>query len=65
MSELPGLAAPRSLVLCVSRLRDYSDITCINTFDYSRDCPIFYMRTKVQKDLKDARKALERFDISW
>lgn len=31
----------------------------------ARDCPIFYMRTKVQKDLKDARKQLERFDLSW
>jgi len=31
----------------------------------SRDCPIFYMRKKIQKDLKDAQEMLERFDISW
>jgi len=27
----------------------------------SRDCPIFYMRKKVQKDLNDAQEALEKF----
>eukprot|EP01119_Soliformovum_irregulare_P018275 TRINITY_DN5572_c0_g1_i1.p1 TRINITY_DN5572_c0_g1~~TRINITY_DN5572_c0_g1_i1.p1 ORF type:complete len:240 (+),score=52.66 TRINITY_DN5572_c0_g1_i1:263-982(+) len=31
----------------------------------SRDCPIFYMRKKVQKDLDDAQQMLSRFDISW
>jgi len=31
----------------------------------SRDCPIFYMRTKVQKDLKDAQAMLERFSMDW
>jgi len=30
-----------------------------------RDCPIFYMRKKVQKDLQDAQTMLERFDLSW
>jgi DNA polymerase delta subunit 1 len=28
----------------------------------SRDCPIFYMRVKVVKDVEDAGKELERFD---
>eukprot|EP01132_Coremiostelium_polycephalum_P009895 gene9895-12137_t len=31
----------------------------------NRDCPIFYMRTKVQKDLIEAKKTLERFDEDW
>ena len=31
----------------------------------SRDCPIFYMRTKVRKDLQDAQVKLERFKIDW
>jgi len=33
----------------------------------SRDCPIFYMRTKVQKDLTDAQVLLNKFDFvnSW
>lgn len=30
----------------------------------SRDCPIFYMRKKVQKDLKDAQIALSRFNLT-
>lgn len=28
---------------------------------FSRDCPIFYMRKKVQKDLADHDKLMERF----
>ena len=34
----------------------------------SRDCPIFYMRKKVQKDLDDATSELERFErgsLAW
>jgi hypothetical protein len=34
----------------------------------SRDCPIFYMRKKVQKDLKDATAELDRFEkgsLAW
>jgi len=32
----------------------------------ARDCPIYYLRTKVQKDFDEARVALNRFnDISW
>jgi len=31
----------------------------------SRDCPIFYMRTKVRKDLRDAQIMLEKFDLDW
>ena len=27
--------------------------------------PIFYMRKKVQKDLKDATEELARFQINW
>jgi DNA polymerase delta subunit 1 len=28
----------------------------------SKDCPIFYMRKKAQKDVEDAAAILERFD---
>jgi DNA polymerase delta subunit 1 len=28
----------------------------------SKDCPIFYMRKKAQKDVEDAVTMLERFD---
>jgi DNA polymerase delta subunit 1 len=31
----------------------------------ARDCPIFYLRTKVQKDLKDSKAVLDKFDTSW
>jgi len=33
----------------------------------SRDCPIFYMRKKIQKDLDDAQEIIDRFDqaLSW
>ena len=29
---------------------------------YSRDCPIFYMRKKVQKDLADQENLVNRFN---
>ncbi|KAI8974553.1 DNA polymerase family B-domain-containing protein [Trametes punicea] len=35
----------------------HQDVLCT-----SRDCPIFYMRKKAQKDVEDANAALERFD---
>ncbi|CAL1535781.1 unnamed protein product [Lymnaea stagnalis] len=39
----------------------HEDVLCTN-----RDCPIFYMRKKIQKDLLDQDKTLARFgDISW
>ena len=32
----------------------------------SRDCPVFYMRKKVQKDLKEQQEQLDRFgSIDW
>lgn len=31
----------------------------------ARDCPIFYMRTKVHMDLMDAREQLEKFSLDW
>jgi len=36
----------------------HQDVLCSN-----RDCPIFYKRKKVQKDLKDAQDALDKY--SW
>lgn len=39
---------------------------CFYVCVYSRDCPIFYMRSKVKKDLQQAQKELERFDeMDW
>ena len=35
-------------------------------FCFSRDCPIFYMRKKVQKDLEEQDKLMARFgDATW
>jgi DNA polymerase delta subunit 1 len=34
----------------------HQDVLCT-----SRDCPIFYRRKKVQKDLKEAQTGLDRF----
>jgi len=31
----------------------------------ANDCPIFYMRTKVYKDLGEAQQSLVKFDLSW
>ncbi|CAD5114717.1 DgyrCDS3760 [Dimorphilus gyrociliatus] len=39
----------------------HEDVLCT-----SRDCPIFYMRKKVQKDLSDQDKTIERFEsLNW
>jgi DNA polymerase delta subunit 1 len=39
----------------------HQDILCT-----SRDCPIFYMRKKAQKDVDEASKTLEKFNtINW
>ena len=35
----------------------YEDVLCS-----SKDCPIFYMRKKAQKDVEDVTAVLERFD---
>ncbi len=35
----------------------FQDVLCT-----SRDCPIFYMRKKAQKDVEDVVSMLERFD---
>ena len=35
----------------------HSDVLCTN-----RDCPVFYMRKKVQKELADCQEVLNRFD---
>ncbi|RKP11132.1 DNA polymerase family B-domain-containing protein [Thamnocephalis sphaerospora] len=38
----------------------HQDVLCT-----SRDCPIFYMRKKAQKDVQDATKTLARFTNDW
>ena len=38
----------------------HHDVLCT-----SRDCPIFYMRKKIQKDLKESTETLERFNQPW
>ncbi|KAJ2746674.1 DNA-directed DNA polymerase delta [Coemansia sp. BCRC 34301] len=36
------------------------EVVCTN-----RDCPIFYMRKKSQKDTEEQAKVMERFDYTW
>ena len=38
----------------------HADVLCS-----SRDCPIFYMRKKTQKDLGDQQAILDRFGLGW
>ena len=38
----------------------HQDVLCT-----SRDCPIFYMRKKAQKEMTDASAALEKFNFDW
>ncbi|KTW29650.1 hypothetical protein T552_00859 [Pneumocystis carinii B80] len=38
----------------------HQDVLCT-----SKDCPIFYMRKKVQKDMKENIEILERFNEDW
>lgn len=38
----------------------HSDILCA-----SRDCPIFYMRKKIQKDVKELSDSIEKFNFDW
>ncbi|MCK9356596.1 MAG: hypothetical protein M0R22_05575 [Dehalococcoidia bacterium] len=52
----------RAWTECQRCMRDYhKEILCTN-----RDCPIFYMRARVKKDLCDAQKDLDRLiDLKW
>ena len=38
----------------------HQDVLCTN-----RDCPIFYKRKKVQKDIQEAQTTIDRFDNDW
>lgn len=38
----------------------HQDVLCT-----SKDCPIFYMRKKAQKDVAESVAALDRFDGEW
>lgn len=38
----------------------HQDILCT-----AQDCPIFYMRKKVQKDISDSHATLQRFEFEW
>jgi DNA polymerase delta subunit 1 len=38
----------------------HQDVICT-----SQDCPIFYMRKKVQKDMKENISTLDRFNFMW
>jgi len=38
----------------------HQDVLCTN-----RDCPIFYKRKKVQKDITEAQTTIDRFDNDW
>ncbi|KAF0032568.1 hypothetical protein F2P81_014858 [Scophthalmus maximus] len=41
--------------------RPFKSSNAVPLLSYSRDCPIFYMRKKVQKDLDDQSKLVSRF----
>ena len=56
-------------VLCIRyagplSLDDWITLTsiCKDVLCSSKDCPIFYMRKKAQKDVEDVTAVLERFD---
>lgn len=38
----------------------HQDVLCT-----AKDCPIFYMRKKAQKDADDSQTLMQRFDGSW
>ncbi|EEB88164.1 hypothetical protein MPER_14144, partial [Moniliophthora perniciosa FA553] len=38
------------------------NVSDVKALCISKDCPIFYMRKKAQKDVEDANTVLERFD---
>ena len=38
----------------------HQDVLCT-----SKDCPMFYMRTRVRMDLQDAQTTLDRFNYDW
>jgi DNA polymerase delta subunit 1 len=64
MSALPRLSAPGTRIWfeCFEHgLRCVQDVLCT-----SKDCPIFYMRKKAQKDVEDSELVLDRFsDEMW
>jgi hypothetical protein len=62
MSAVSRLTTPgKYFILRASYAQLYNhalqDVLCT-----SKDCPIFYMRKKAQKDVEDAVNTLERFD---
>jgi hypothetical protein len=62
MSAVPRIFASGTsdwgqIGLSLTRCADMQDVLCT-----SKDCPIFYMRKKAQKDVEDASNVLERFD---
>ena len=38
----------------------HQDVLCTN-----KDCPIFYRRKKIQKDIQEAQNTVDRFDNEW
>jgi DNA polymerase delta subunit 1 len=51
----------RAWVQCLRCMGSYHQpVLCFN-----RDCPIFYMRTKVRKDLQEAQRDLDRFSDEY
>ena len=38
----------------------HQDVLCT-----SKDCPIFYMRKKAQKEVKEASDLMQKFDFDW
>lgn len=38
----------------------HQDVLCT-----SKDCPIFYMRKKAQKEVKEVSDLMEKFEFDW
>lgn len=51
----------RSVSVALSEIGD----VVICSYQARNDCPIFYMRTKVHKDLVEAQQSLVKFDLAW
>ena len=62
MSTLSRFSASSKRAFTIKRL-DHTNIDVSkDVLCTSKDCPIFYMRKKAQKDVDDASTILERFD---
>ena len=62
MSTLSGFSASGMRAFIIEWLDHANVIVYKDVLCSSKDCPIFYMRKKAQKDVEDVTAVLERFD---